>query len=208
VKPWTEISIAGKAVAVAATVALAAACGSSSPKAGPPATAAVTVTTTRSTSTTSTSAPAPALPVFARIELPSSTLVAGSTERGTLVIENGTRAPLRLTTGGTLACKPGWTVILTNQQLPQEAAFPSSCDALPMVVRVGETRLPFTLRSDYQACSESGRAQDALTPMCVKDATGLDTSPPLPPGEYRATFFSNIAGFIPVESVPVRVARP
>jgi hypothetical protein len=195
----TDVSLAMKTVGIAALVVLAAACGASEPKAEPP------------TTTAAPSAPASSLPasppgrISARIELASRTLVAGSTERGTLVVENETGVPVRLTTGGAIGCKPGWTVILTNQQLPQEAAFPSSCVPRPMVLPVGETRRPFTLLSDYQACSETGHAQGALTPPCVKDANGLDTSPPLPAGEYRATFFSDIAGFIPVESVPVSV---
>jgi hypothetical protein len=162
------------------------------------------VPTTTAPSTSSVPAPAPG-GISARIVLSTHTLVAGSTEPGTFVIENATGAPVRLTTGGPVACKPGWTVILTNNMLPQEAASSSSCDSQPMVVRVGETRLPFTLLSDYQTCSETGHAQGTLTPACGKDAKGLDASPPLPPGEYRATFFSDISRFIPVQSVPVRI---
>jgi hypothetical protein len=193
-----------RTVGFAVAVVLAAACRSSSPKTEPPPPAAATTTTP----TTATPSPAStSLPpgIGGRIELPSATLVAGSTEPGSLVMENGTGAPLRLTTGGPGACEPGWTVILTSPQLPQEAAFATGCLPRPMVVRAGETRLPFTLRSAYQACSETGHAQSALIPVCVKDANGRDVSPPLPPGNYRATFFSNIGRFIPVESVPVRV---
>jgi hypothetical protein len=198
VPPSTDVSSAVKIFGVAAAVVLAAACSSSSPKAEPP-----TTTTAAPTSP----ATFPAGQLSARIELPATTLVAGSTERGTLVVENDTGGPVRLTTGGAVPCKPGWTVILTNEQLRQEAAFTTICVPRPMTVPVGETRLPFTLLSEYQSCSETGHAPDALTPPCVKDANGLDTSPPLPPGEYRATFFSDISRFIPVESVPVRVVE-
>jgi hypothetical protein len=210
------LSIVVKVCGFVAAVVLAAACGSSSPKAEPPTTSAVPRSSTtahmppRSMTTVAVPArsttPSPPPPgVSGRIELPLSTLVAGSTEKGTFVIVNNTDAPLALTTSGPVACKPGWGVILTSPQLPQEAAFADSCLPRPMVVPIGENRLPFTLRSDYQTCSESGHAENALTPACVKDANGLDASPPLPPGEYRATFFSDISRFIPVESVPVQV---
>jgi hypothetical protein len=207
-KVSTRVSIVVNAGSVAAVVVLAGACASNASKVEPPTTNAAatapTVPTTVATARSSTPPPPPP-GVSGRIELRSPTLVAGSTEPGTFIVENNTGGPLTLTEGGPVACEPDWTVILTSPALPQEAAFTDSCLPRPMVVRVGETRLPFTLRSDYQTCSESGHAQDALTPPCAKDANGRDTSPPLPPGEYRATFFSDISRFIPVESVPIRV---
>jgi hypothetical protein len=220
VKVSTRVSIVVNVCGVAAAVVLAAACSSSASKAGPATSAPAAVTagppskvarsapTTVATARSSTPATKPAPPppgLSGRIELRSSTLVAGSTERGVFVIVNNTDAPMALTTGGPVACKPGWAVILTNAQLPQEAAFTTSCVPRPLTVPVGETRLPFTLRSAYQTCSETGNAQGVLTPPCVKDANGLDVSPPLPPGDYRATFFSDISRFIPVASVPVHL---
>jgi len=213
VKASTRVSTVVKMSGVVVAAVLAAACGNDSPKAEPPTTALRSSSTTTAPPASTTiaapvrsSTPSPPPPgVSGSIELPSSTLVAGSTERGTLIIENNSSAPVNLTTAGPVACKPSWTVILTSAHIPQEAAFKTSCVPRPMVVAVGETRLTFTLRSDYRACSESGHGQDALTPACVKDANGLDASPPLPPGDYRATFFSDISRFIPVGSVPVRV---
>ena len=201
----------------AAAVLVGGACGAGARKAEPPPTTAASSTSTpaapaasRTTvriapPTTSTSVPVIPGGVSGHIELPSTPLVAGTTENGTLVIENLTGAALHLTTGGPTACRPHWTVILTNEQVPQEAAFSAGCDSQPMVLGIGETRLPFTLRSDYQSCSKTGNARDPLNPPCVKDAKGIDASPPLPAGDYRATFFSDIARFIAIESMPVRI---
>jgi hypothetical protein len=189
----------------AAAVLIASACAGA-PKAQPPVpTVAPRTSVATAPAAPTTSVPAAPPGVSGRIELPSNTLVAGSTENGTFVIENGTGTPLHLTTGGPIACKPGWTVILSSEELPQEAVFTTGCDTRPMVVGIGETRLPFTLRSNYQSCSETGRAQGRLTPPCVKHAGGLDLPPPLPPARYRATFFSDISEFLPVESQPVLV---
>lgn len=202
------VSSVVKIVGVAAALALAAACGGSSSKAEPPTTTAAKPTRRVGSSTPAPTTTTPRVVpgvLTAHIELPSSTLVAGATEIGTLVFTNGTGGPLHLTTGGTTGCKPGWTVILTSNQLPQEAAFPADCKSGSMLVPAGVSRRTFSLRSDYQTCSETGSPQGALTPVCVKNAKGVDTSPPLPPGNYRATFFSNVSSFIPVESVPVRV---
>jgi hypothetical protein len=165
-------------------------------------------TSTRSTSTTT--APQPRL--SARIELRSGSIVAGSSESGDLVIENH-GAPLRLQPPGTTGCTPLWSIVLANQTLPQTAVFATGCDGLPAVLRAGETRLPFTLRSTFQSCSSTGLPQGALTPACLRDAQGAsNVAPPLPVGLYHATFFTNDASpFVKVASLPVRIvsaARP
>jgi hypothetical protein len=204
-----------RVLGAAALVLLVGACSSARRADPTPTTGAPTTTrivpaapsTSTAPTTSTTMRPVPGI-LSGHIELASTTLVAGSTERGTLVIDNLTGGPVHLTTGGPVHCKPGWTVVLTSPRLPQEAAFATGCLPQPMDVPVGEMRLPFTLRSDYRTCSATGTAQGPLMPPCVKNANGFDVSPPLPAGDYRATFFSDIGGFIPVESVPVHVVAP
>jgi hypothetical protein len=134
-------------------------------------------------------------------------MAAGTSQTGYVVIENNTGASLRLTTGGTIACTPKWSVILANRKLPQQAAFTKECGPKPLVIRAGETRLPFTLQATFQACTSIGQSQGALIPRCLPGPQGPTVAPPLPPDLYEATFFSDIAQLPHVASVPVRVVR-
>jgi hypothetical protein len=148
----------------------------------------------------------------AHIELPLATMVAGSSETGYLVIENDTGAPLHLKDTSGLGCVPKWRVVLRNAKVPQQVAFPSDCSASPgpSTVATGQTKLPFTLEAAYQLCSPSGQPHGVLTPTCVRNRQegGLSPAPPLPAGLYEATFSSNIAHFVSVAAVPVRVVTP
>jgi len=155
------------------------------------------------TTTPTTAKPAP---LSAHIDVPSTFLARGSSETVYLVIENNTGADLHLTTAGAVHCYPGWAIVLRNRALPQQALFSTGCSGGALVVGRGETRLPFTLLTTYQRCSSTGYPQGALTPSCVPDAHGgLYRAPPLPPGLYEATFFSEIEHFVPVAPVAVAV---
>jgi len=143
----------------------------------------------------------------ARIDLRSASMAAGSNQTGYLVVENNTGASLRLTTGSTIACTPKWAVVLANRKLPQQAAFTKECGPKPLVIRAGETRLPFTLQATFQACTSTRQPEGALIPRCLPGRQGPTVAPPLPPDLYEATFFSDIAGLPLVASVPVRVGR-
>ena len=104
---------------------------------------------------------------------------------------------------------PAWDIVLANSKLPQTAAFPDVCHLRSLIIGTGVTKLPFTLRATFLACSNTGKPQGALYPVCLHGPSGSTQLPPLPAGLYRAAFFSDIAQFAQVTSVPVRVvSRP
>jgi hypothetical protein len=142
-------------------------------------------------------------PMSARIALPSPSIVAGSSEPGTLVIENNTGVDVRLTTKD--GCMPPWGIVLANNKLPQTAIFSEVCTLRPLVIGTGVTKLPFTLRAIYQGCSNTGEPQGALLPVCLRRPDGSTLNPPLPSGLYRATFFMDGAQFTRVTAVPIGV---
>ncbi len=153
------------------------------------------------------------LPVSARLELPSTSMAAGSVVTGHLLIENNSGAALCLTIGGMAGCTPRgpsgcaphWAVVLASSRLRQTIAFPSNCMLQALVIRTGETKLRFTLEATYDGCSSTGKPQGTLFPACLPGPQGLTVAPPLPADLYYATFTSNIGRFTPVACVPVRV---
>ncbi len=136
-----------------------------------------------------------------RIELPTTSIVAGSTVTGHLVIVNNSGAPLRLLSGGRQGCTPKWAVVLANRKFPAGFAFTSECGAKPLVVRRGMNRFPFELRASYSHCGGTG-VQGAVKPACLPPPIVL---PPLPADEYHAVFGGSLPGLPKPASVPVRV---
>jgi hypothetical protein len=126
----------------------------------------------------------------ARIELSSSTIVAGSSATGYLVVDNETGHPLTLRTGG--QCRPKWAVTLGNDQTPNGPVFTTECVRQPLVFPIGASQHSFTFRA-----------------TCVNSA-GPCTEPQLAlaPGEYSATFFDTGGAFPAVAPVPVTVVPP
>ena len=81
------------------------------------------------------------------VVLPSDTLVSGATERGALVIVNGTGRPIHWD------C-PYLEVQLTNAHWPLEV-HPTPCPQPAQTLPVGTTRLPFSLRAGQTVCEGS-----------------------------------------------------
>ena len=124
----------------------------------------------------------------ARIELPSATITTGASMTGYLVVDNETRKPLSLRTAAN--CKPKWAVSLSSDQVPNLPIFTTECTRQRLVFPVGESQYAFTLRASY------GSWQTGACTQCP---------PPLPPGDYAATF-SHLGGAFPlVAPVPVTV---
>jgi hypothetical protein len=89
------------------------------------------------------------------VVLPLDTLVSGATERGTLVIVNGTGRPIRWD------C-PYLEVQLTNAHWPLEV-HPTPCPQPARTLAVGTTRLPFSLRAGQTVCEGSCKSFPAGT---------------------------------------------
>jgi hypothetical protein len=145
--------------------------------------------------TTTTTAPAPTPPqLSARIELPTTTVAAGGSLDGTLVVTNAGTDPAHWLDR---ECKPKWAVYLWPGDTP---AFHSMCEGGPVVFPPGETRLPFSVRASLTRCGQS----DASGPGLQRCLPPPDVMPPLAPGRYRAALYTSAPGLAASE-VPVEV---
>jgi len=149
-------------------------------------TAATPTSSTTSTPTTTTSTTPYSLPpsgaLTTSIELPSSTVVAGSTVSGTLVVTNHTDESFNLTQG----CKPFWWVGLQSATIPFNPRYPTPCEPAPFYVSPGINRLPFTMTASYLGCSTTSQGSSSTFPACLENGQ----PPPLPPGPYQAVLVS------------------
>ena len=113
--------------------------------------------------------------VTARIELPSTTMTAGSTMSGHVVVENNTGHEVRAT-----GCHGLFGVALRNTQVPQDVVFPTCAEEI--TIPVGESSYPVPVLAEYYACNAAG---DGGLQRCLPGGG----APPLPPGVYQATLF-------------------
>jgi hypothetical protein len=114
----------------------------------------------------------PEAPISARIELPSATLAAGTTLSGRIVVSNDTGHPI---TGG--GCGSPFAVLLVSDEIHPMVAWPSCLERITLPVGVSTWKVDVS--GSYSSCGGGG----ASVP-CLNGRT-----PPLPPGDYRATFF-------------------
>lgn len=204
--PWVAVAglvlLAGSAAAASALTASAhSASGPEVPSTVPaPTVPTSTVPTTTGPPGSSIPAPVPPSPTLTlpttvpysppppgalstRIELPSRTLVAGSTVDGALVVSDHTDRSYNLTQG----CRPYWAVGLQSATIPFNPAVPAICGLAPFWIHPGDNRLPFTLIVRYQACSSGSQGTAGTTLPPCGDAGAL---PPLPPGTYQVVLVS------------------
>lgn len=134
-----------------------------------------TVTVTRSTPLP------PARALSSVIDLPSTTLVDGTTVDGDLVVTNHSDKTINLTEG----CKPFWSVGLQSPTIPFNPMEPTVCELTPFLLAPGANRLPFSFQVRYLGCSTNPESSSLSDPPCV----GTEP-PPLPPGSYEAVLVS------------------
>jgi hypothetical protein len=124
-----------------------------------------------------------------RMELPATTVTAGATMTGFLVLDNETGHPIRI--AAARICAPKWIVSIGNQQIPNWPLFTQECSLRPFFLPVGEQQFPFAVTAEYL---------NGLNPChCLG---------PLPPDTYAVRL--NVAGapFPPVASIAVQVVAP
>jgi hypothetical protein len=140
---------------------------------------------------TSTTIPGARHGVSARVDLPSDTIVSGSTVEGTIVVENDTGKPIsRADNNG---CGQPWAVALGNDRVHPNILFPLVCMPSTETFPVGTSRWPFELQAvDQSPCSLPGQPSDPPTRTCEP---GADT--PLPAGDYRTEFFGGLKALNP-----------
>jgi heat shock protein HslJ len=127
--------------------------------------------------------------VTARMELPSTTMTAGSSMSARVVVENNTGHPIRAT-----KCGSFFQIGLQNTEIKWHAIWPQC--AVSFTIPVGESTYPVTVIAAYATC---GATPGPDFPKC---ATGPQPGPPpLPPGNYRATLFQSS----PIVSLPLPI---
>ena len=129
--------------------------------------------------------------VTARIELPSTTMSAGSKMTGHVVVENNTGHVIAAS-----GCLSLFQVQLGNDAIHPDAVWLDCLQPLP--IPVGETSYPVQFYASYLGCSTP--AQGDLK-ACIPNVG----PPPLPPGEYQAQFFQSSPVVTPALPIDVNV---
>lgn len=93
-------------------------------------------------------APAPAanVAVTLRMEFPTDEVAGDAVVEGSLVVNNYTGGPVSISDGG---CAPKFGVVLANESVPADAIFSTECSFQPLVLPVGESRLPIRVSPYY-----------------------------------------------------------
>ena len=122
-----------------------------------------------------TGAPRHCSGVHARIELPTSTLVAGGSMTANLIVDNETQGQFRAAVTG--QCQPEWAIGLGNAKIPNPPVIPATCMLSPLVFPRGPTQWATKI---YARSTTTGAA--------------------LPPGTYyaRLYYFPGIPATTPV----------
>jgi hypothetical protein len=120
-------------------------------------------------------------PVSARVELPTTTMAAGSSISGRVVIEN--RIGYALHGDG---CLTPFQVVMSTDGIEYDAGWPLCLQRL--TIPSGESSWPVTVVATYSGCiGDPGYRGNDLMPRCLANGT----VPPLPPGTYRAKLVQN-----------------
>jgi hypothetical protein len=137
----------------------------------------------------------PAVPMTARLVLPSRTMTAGSSMSGQALVDNTTGHAIHVS-----GCVNLFQVLLTSNTYRPAVGW---LDCLQrFTIPVGESRYAVTVQASYSECSQ-GREQHGLKP-CRPDGR----MPPLPLGIYHAKLFQvhNLVRVPP--ALTVRVTPP
>lgn len=139
----------------------------------------------------------PAL-VSVQVEVPSRTMVAGSSILAHIVVDNGTGHAIHA-----YGCGQLFELALGSDSYPAQAGWPACLQ--PLTIAVGRSSYPWKITASYDGCGGTGNPPP---PACLP-AGG---PPPLPAGMYRVVFFqsSNLVSApapIPVQVTP-RLCMP
>jgi hypothetical protein len=115
-----------------------------------------------------------------RIVLSRTHVVAGSLIKGFVVVTNRGK-PIKLWDhSGSLKCRPGYAVVLTNDRIPPDIAWYLDCVPRPLLIPSGVTRLPVWVMTTYLQCWNT--TAEKFVPKCLPG----HRTPPLPAGQYKA----------------------
>jgi hypothetical protein len=116
-------------------------------------------------------------PLDVKIELDRTTVQAGDPINGEVIVTNATAHPLVIAD-----CHGEWIQVgLTNVTVPYAPAWALCLTGTTLAV--GTTRIPISVRTRYNACTQYAGSATADMPACVDGRNG-EIMPPLPPGSY------------------------
>ncbi len=162
--------------------------------------AGITPQSAPSATTSPPASPAPSAneSVTMRMEFPTDEVAGNAVVEGWIVVNNSTGSPVAILEDG---CAPKFRVVLANEYVPADAVFQADCSPQPLVLPVGESRLPIRVQASYGMCSRDAESADGRIPLCVGDTPYA----PLPVGSYMATFVGRIPGVVPPEALSIQV---
>jgi heat shock protein HslJ len=117
-------------------------------------------------------------PLSATLELPTTTVEAGGTIEGEVVVQNDTGAPIELE----MVCGSPFFIELRGDAAPQVLARTTAGCMPGLTLPVGASRWPVTVTTEYGMCRPVDGLGDPDTPACSADGS----MPTLPPGTYTA----------------------
>jgi hypothetical protein len=130
-------------------------------------------------------------PLSARVVLPSTTLIAGSSVHGEVIVHNNTGHVVKAH-----GCETLFQVALGNGAVQPHVAF-LACSQ-PFTIAPGASRYPVTVEARYLACTP-GRPYGSV-PSCQPNGA----APALPEGRYHATLFQQPRNLVPTPA-PVTI---
>ena len=132
----------------------------------------------------------PAL-VSVQVEVPSRTMVAGSSMLAHIVVDNRTGHAIHANGCGQL-----FELALGSDSYPAQAGWPACLQ--PLTIAAGKTSYPWTIRATYSSCGGTGNPP---LHACLPGGG----APPLPTGMYRVVFFQSSNIVSAPAPIPVRV---
>jgi len=118
--------------------------------------------------------------VTARVALPSTTMTAGSSMTGHVIVENNTGGALHA-----IGCIDHFSVSLNNAKIHQVWGAAECLGTFTFPA--GESSYQVTVQATYLGCGGSPLGDN---PPCV-NVHGHTEPPPLPPGDYEAKLFQS-----------------
>jgi hypothetical protein len=131
-----------------------------------------------------TTEPSGAGTIVVHLDLPSDTMTAGGSMSGTITIDNNTGTPVEV------GCR-FFGVDLGNDKIKSEPVWPAVACVSDTKIPTGRSTFPVTVPATYSGCDPNDDWGANRLPRCPPGG-GM---PPLPPGEYRATFIQRDTHF-------------
>jgi hypothetical protein len=122
----------------------------------------------------------PTRPLDIRIKLNQTSVRTGTPITGRAFVTNSTAHPLVIAD-----CHGVWLQVgLTSGAISSQKAWLDCLTVPGTKLPVATSSIPITIVTTYNECTPHASSATAHTPVCIHDAHGATSMPPLPPGTY------------------------